>query len=287
MTANAVPLDEGPDWSAKLWRNPDQITRDLGPTVVTIGHFDGVHRGHRRLVAEAQTRGHRLGVATGAVTFDRHPATVLSPGSEPPALTDPREKIARLLGCGADFVLALRLSAQFLQTSPEDFVRELLVKRLQSRSVVVGSNFRFGHRAAGNPAPLAELGRPSGLEVVRMALLEHAGRPVSSTRIRAEIAAGRLRTAAMLLGRHYHLDAVVTAPRRDSVEGRLAAGRAWPGAGRYICIVHAMDAAGRPTHSAVVDVDEWGCVAVATPDRRTGRSAVGARIRMEFLHEVR
>ncbi|SCL27344.1 riboflavin kinase / FMN adenylyltransferase [Micromonospora rhizosphaerae] len=287
MTANAVPLDEGPDWSARLWRNPDQIPGHLGPTVVTIGHFDGVHRGHRRLVAEAQTRGHRLGVATVVVTFDRHPATVLSPGSEPPALTDLHGKMARLVGCGADFVLALPLSVQFLETSPEDFVRELLVERLQSRSVVVGSNFRFGHRAAGSPATLAELGRPSGLEVVRMGLLEHAGRPVSSTRIRAEIAAGRLRTAAMLLGRHYHLDAVVTAPRRDGVDGRLAAGRAWPGAGRYICTVHDPDAAGRPTHPAVVKVDERGYVAVATPDRQTGRSAVGARIRMEFLREVR
>jgi protocatechuate 3,4-dioxygenase beta subunit len=97
-TANAVPLGEAPDWSAMLTRNPDQIKRDPGPIVVTIGHFAGVHRGHPAPAAEAQAGGHRPGFATGVLTLDRHPAMVLSTGSEPPALTDPRGKMGDEVG---------------------------------------------------------------------------------------------------------------------------------------------------------------------------------------------
>jgi len=182
LPAPTQALADGPDRRAVLWRCPDQVPQDLGPTVAALGQFDGVHRGHRRLVAEARKRAHQLGVSSGVVTFDRHPATVLSPRQAPSALTELDEKFERLEECGVDFVLALPLDAQLLQTSAADFARGLLMGTLQCRSVVVGSNFRFGHRAAGTPTTLTELGRSCGLDVVVMRLLEHDGLPVSSTR---------------------------------------------------------------------------------------------------------
>ncbi|GAY11055.1 FAD synthetase family protein [Pseudonocardia sp. N23] len=204
-----------------------------GPSVVAIGQFDGVHMGHRRLVAEAVRRADRLGVPAGAVTFDRHPAAVLAPDREPATLTGLDEKAELLASCGVDFVLALPLSPDLLRTSAADFVTDLLAGALDCRAVVVGTNFRFGHRAAGDPALLGELGRSHGMDVVVADLVDVAGRPVSSTRIRAEIAAGRVRSAARLLGRPHRVGAVVTGSRGRRCAVRLGTGTARPGSGRY------------------------------------------------------
>jgi riboflavin kinase / FMN adenylyltransferase len=182
----AGPVGAGP---VHRLDGPAALPAGLGPTVVTVGMFDGVHRGHRalldRVVAEAADRG----VPAAAVTFDRHPLAVLRPGVEPPLLTTLARKVDLLGDAGMNVVLVL------------EFTKEL--------SVVVGENFRFGHKAAGDPALLAELGRTRGIDVVAVPLHSDGDEVVSSTRVRAELAAGDVTAAAAALGRPYLLEGVV------------------------------------------------------------------------------
>jgi riboflavin kinase/FMN adenylyltransferase len=187
----------------------------LDGSVVTVGMFDGVHRGHRalldRVVAEAAERG----VPAAAVTFDRHPLAVLRPGSEPPLLTTLDRKVELLGEAGMEVVLVLEFTRELSEVTAEAFAAEVLFDRLAARAVVVGENFRFGHKAAGDPALLADLGGPRGIEVVAVPLHAEAGQVVSSTRVRAELAAGDVEAAAASLGRHYGVEGeVVVGDRR-------------------------------------------------------------------------
>jgi riboflavin kinase / FMN adenylyltransferase len=195
------------------------VPAELGPTVVTVGMFDGVHRGHRvlldRVAAEAAARG----LPAGAVTFDRHPLEVLRPGSQPPLLTTLDRKVALLGEAGMDFVLVLAFTQELSMVTAEAFATGVLLDGLHARAVVVGENFRFGHKAAGDAALLAGLGRPLGVEVVAVALRADGGEPLSSTRIRTELARGDVRAAARLLGRPYAVDGVVV--EGDGRGGRL------------------------------------------------------------------
>jgi len=188
------------------------VPEDLGPTVATVGMFDGVHRGHRvlldRVAAEAAARG----VPAAAVTFDRHPLTVLRPGSEPPLLTTLDRKVELLGEAGMEIVLVLEFTREQSEVTAEAFAAEVLFDRLAARAVVVGENFRFGHKAAGDPVLLAELGRPRGVEVVAVGLHADGDQVVSSTRVRAELAAGDVAAAAASLG------------RPDAVEGEVVVG---------------------------------------------------------------
>jgi len=185
------------------------VPADLGPTVVTVGMFDGVHRGHRapldRVAAEAAARG----VPAAAVTFDRHPLAVLRPGSEPPLLTPLDRKVELLGQAGMAAVLVLEFTRELSEVTAEAFAAEVLFDSLAARAVVVGENFRFGHKAAGDPALLAELGRPRGIEVIAVPLHADGTQPVSSTRIRAELAEGDVAAAAALLGRPHSVEGVV------------------------------------------------------------------------------
>jgi riboflavin kinase / FMN adenylyltransferase len=195
------------------------VPAELGPTVVTVGMFDGVHRGHRvlldRVAAEAAARG----LPAGAVTFDRHPLEVLRPGSQPPLLTTLDRKVALLGEAGMDFVLVLAFTQELSMVTAEAFATGVLLDGLHARAVVVGENFRFGHKAAGDAALLAGLGRPLGVEVVAVALRADGGEPLSSTRIRTELARGDVRAAARLLGRPHAVDGVVV--EGDGRGGRL------------------------------------------------------------------
>ena len=134
-----------------------------GASVVTIGVFDGVHRGHQAIVARAAAAARDLRLPLVVVTFDPHPAEVIRPGSHPAQLCSLRRR-AQLLGeHGADAVCVLEFTLEFSQLTPGEFVRAVLADRLHTRRVVVGENFRFGHRAAGDLALLAELGEKLSL----------------------------------------------------------------------------------------------------------------------------
>ena len=243
------------------------VPEDLGPTVATVGMFDGVHRGHRallgRVVAEAAARG----VPAAAVTFDRHPLTVLRPGSEPPLLTTLDRKVELLGEAGMEVVLVLAFTRELSEVTAEAFAAEVLFDRLAARAVVVGENFRFGHKAAGDPALLAELGRPRGVEVVAVGLHADGGQVVSSTRVRGELAAGEVAAAAASLGRPYAVEGeVVEGDRRGrpllgvpTANLAVPAGIAIPGDGVYAGhLTDGADGAARPAAISVGTNPQFG-----------------------------
>lgn len=179
-----------------------------------MGNFDGVHLGHqvvvRRAVGEARARGLRA----VAATFDPHPRAVLRPGSEPKLLTVLEVREELLLGCGVDEVRVIRFDLELSKKSPQDFVREVLVGELGAGVVVVGENFRFGYKAAGDVGDLERHMREVGGEayaVPTYVLGEAAGpgEAINSTGIRALLHDGEAREAARLLGRPYSLRGVV------------------------------------------------------------------------------
>jgi riboflavin kinase / FMN adenylyltransferase len=185
------------------------LPEGMEPTVVTVGMFDGVHRGHRALLDRVAAEAAARGVPSAAVTFDRHPLAVLRPGSEPPLLTTLDRKVELLGQAGMDLVLVLQFTEELSQVGAEAFATEVLFHALAARAVVVGENFRFGHKAAGDPALLAELGKPRGVEVVAVPLHSDGDQVVSSTRVRSELAAGDVAAAAASLGRPYAVEGVV------------------------------------------------------------------------------
>jgi phosphopantetheine adenylyltransferase len=195
------------------------------PSVVTIGNFDGVHVGHRQLIAEAMRAAQAAGWRSVALTFDRHPATVVRPESAPALLTDARQKLELLSSTGVDEVAVLTFDEQRAAESAEDFVLEVLVGELAARAVVVGANFRFGHRQRGDVELLAKLGGALGFEVTALDLVaDEPGRePVSSSRIRSLIEAGELEHANLLLGRPYQVRAVLAPPGGSTAVGPGAA----------------------------------------------------------------
>ena len=178
---------------------------DLADTVVTIGNFDGVHLGHRTLIARARAEADRLGVDLVAVTFDPHPMAVLRPEHAPATLTGVETRCALLAECGVDDVLVLPFSREIAAWTPEEFVARVLITGLHARAVVVGANFRFGNKAAGDVAFLAA---HAGFEVIGVEL-DGGPQVWSSTYVRTCLATGDVEGAAEALGRPYGVRGVV------------------------------------------------------------------------------
>ncbi len=178
---------------------------------VTVGNFDGVHRGHRELVATARRWAERVGGPAVAVTFDPPPLYLLHPEAVKPPLTTTADKAELLTAAGADHVLALRTDAGLLSLSPEAFFEDVLVRLLRVRAVVEGYNFRFGRGRSGDTAVLRDLCGGAGVAFEEVPPLVVDGEPVSSSRVRAAITAGDVADAADLLGRPYRIRGTVVA----------------------------------------------------------------------------
>jgi riboflavin kinase / FMN adenylyltransferase len=217
------------------WRGYEAAPGGWGRSVVTIGVFDGVHRGHQATIGHAVKRAKDLGVPAVVVTFDPHPAEVVRPGSHPAVLTEPARKAELIEAVGADVLCVVPFTPDFSRLSPEAFVHDVLVEHLHAALVVVGENFRFGHKAAGDVALLGRLGRAFGFGVetsplVGGALLGEAnsdggaadgsfggvtggaaprGSVFSSTYIRSCVDAGDVVAAAAALGRPHRVEGVV------------------------------------------------------------------------------
>jgi riboflavin kinase / FMN adenylyltransferase len=198
----------------RSWRGLDEVPDGWGSSVVTIGVFDGVHRGHQRIVAHAAESARALGLPVVVVTFDPHPDEVVRPGSQPPSLCTARRMAELLARLGADAVCVLPFTVEFSRLSPDEFVRAVLVDRLHAASVVVGENFRFGHRAAGDVALLSELGEKYDFTVEGVPLLADGGRTISSSGIRELLANGDVAAAAAWLGRPHRVEGVVARGQR-------------------------------------------------------------------------
>jgi riboflavin kinase/FMN adenylyltransferase len=202
--------------------------------VVTIGNFDGLHRGQRALVDHVVRRAGESSSAAVVLTFDPHPLAVLAPEREPARLTSDRQRRELLAAAGVDLLWLLPFTAELAAWPPERFVRELLVERLAAREVAVGSAFRFGRDRAGDVDLLARLGGELGFAVTGLAEQADAAGTVSSTRIRRAVAAGDVEDAARLLGRPYAVDGtVVHGDRRGRTIGWPTANVA-PAEGRLL-----------------------------------------------------
>ena len=180
-----------------------------GPSAVTIGFFDGVHRGHQAVIGRTVDVGRAEGLRPVAVTFDRHPLQTLSPGKVPPLLTTLRRKAALIEALGVETLFVLEFTDEVSRWEPEAFVDRVLVRGLGARHVVIGTNFTFGHRAAGNLGVLADLGPARGFGVEAVGLFKLDGRPVSSTSVREALIEGDLGWPEAALGRRYAVEGAV------------------------------------------------------------------------------
>lgn len=195
------------------WRGQDDIPSDWGRCVLTIGVFDGVHRGHQELIARAVKAARARGVPAVLMTFDPHPMEVVFPGSHPAQLTTLTRRAELAEDLGIDVFLVVPFTADFMKLTPERYIHELLVERLHVLEVVVGENFTFGKKAAGNVGTLRTAGEKFGFSVESVSLVaeRHDSESVtfSSTYIRSCVDAGDVVAAAEALGRPHRVEGVV------------------------------------------------------------------------------
>ncbi|MFI6484105.1 bifunctional riboflavin kinase/FAD synthetase [Nonomuraea sp. NPDC050663] len=178
---------------------------DSGRSVVTIGVFDGVHRGHRAVVERAVSLARELGLRCVAISFEPHPGEVVRPGTHPPRLTTPSHRALLLRELGVDEVRVIDFTLDLSRTTPEEFAQSVLVDDLRAAVIVAGENFRFGHRAAGDVETLRTLGDKHDFTTEVVPLV--AG--VSATRVRELLADGDVSAAAEALGRPHRVEGVV------------------------------------------------------------------------------
>ncbi len=191
------------------WRGLESVPTGWGRSVVTVGVFDGVHRGHQQLIGRAVQRGRERGLPAVVVTFDPHPAEVVRPGSHPARLTSLGRRADLIAELGVEGFCVLPFSVELSRTAPPEFAHEVLVERLHAADVVVGRNFKFGHRAEGDVAMLTRLGERFGFGVQGLDLITDDGITFSSTYIRSCIDAGDVDAAAVALGRPHRVEGVV------------------------------------------------------------------------------
>jgi len=217
----------------------EALTSDLGPVFVVVGVFDGLHLGHlyllRHLVAEAEERGARPTV----ITFDHHPDEVLT-GQAPPLLLDPRERLDRLSDAGVRVTVVQHFDETLRKTPYDVFVGHIR-ERVELSGFLMTPDAAFGYERRGTPDTLAELGRRVGFDVVVVPPFTLGDRPVRSSEIRTQIAAGNLASAAALLGRQLSLTGAVVDAGPDGVALEFELPLALPPAGEYTCRVE-----GRP-----------------------------------------
>ncbi len=200
------------------------LTAPLWPgerSVVTIGAYDGVHRGHQAVIAEVRKLGEQLGARSVVLTFDRHPASVVRPESAPRLLTDLPQKLELLAATGLDATVLLTFDEARAHEEPVDFVRRVLVDALRAKLIVVGDDFHFGYQRHGNVGLLRELGGAEDFEVRPVELISRTDgidEPVTSTAIRRALAGGDVELATALLGRPFEARGVVV---RGDQRGRL------------------------------------------------------------------
>ncbi len=186
-----------------IFHKLDEIPTDYGPTLVSVGNFDGVHRAHAAVLREIVSRARERGAKAVAVTFEPHPARILRPESGMKLLTPTAEKLRLLASTGVDAVLLLPFGRDLSLLTPRQFAERILKKKLHVREVHEGYNFRFGHKASGDMNMLADFGRELGFEVKLYPEMTLRGETVSSSHIRKLVADGRVSRARHLLSRPF------------------------------------------------------------------------------------
>lgn len=185
----------------QVFRHLEEVPDNFGPTVVSIGNFDGVHRAHQTVLREIVTRARQLGGHAMAMTFDPHPTRILRPDQDLKLISPTAIKLRLLEETGIDGVLLLPFSRDLSMMTPRAFVEEILVNKLHAKEVHEGYNFHFGHKASGTPQVLSDLGRELGFEVVTYPEMSLRKEKVSSSEVRRLIREGNVSKARHLLGR--------------------------------------------------------------------------------------
>ena len=266
------------------------------PVALTIGNFDGVHLGHQAMLARLTAASRELGLASCVMTFEPHPREFFAPDQAPTRLTSLREKLELLARCGVERVQICRFNFDFARTTPEDFVTRILHRGLGARWILVGDDFRFGARRAGDFVMLKQAGRECGFEVHAMSSVTVDQVRVSSTAVRESLASGDMPRAQRLLGRAY------------SISGRVVSGDRL---GRKLdCpTANVLMKHNRPPLSGIFAVDVRGIDARVLPgvaslgvrptvarDARPSlevhvfdfdREIYGAHLQVDFLHKFR
>jgi len=258
--------------------------------VVTIGVFDGVHRGHQAVIGHTVEQAAATGLSSAVLTFDPNPLEVLRPEQAPTRLCSVSRRVELIRRLGVNDVRVLPFTAELSHVSAEDFIDTILRAELDARTVVVGEGFRFGHRASGTTDTL----RQAGLEVVEYGLVGD-GDPVSSTRVRATVAAGDVAAASAMLGRAHEIEGVVV---RGEGRGR---GLGYPTANVAHHRLTAIPADGVYAGTTVVNgVEHLAAISVGTNPTFDGQSRTvesylldfdadlyGADVRVDFVARLR
>lgn len=195
----------------RIFRSLEELPGDFGPTMVSVGNFDGVHCGHRHVLQEVVRRARENSSQAVAVTFEPHPLRILRPDAAPRLITPSPVKERLLAQCGLDALVVVPFTRDFSMTSAEDFARHVLAGKLRAKEVHEGENFHFGHQAQGTSAQLASIGRELGFSVKSYPVMMLRGSPVSSSHIRRLIVQGKVNGARRLLGRFFGI--IATAGR--------------------------------------------------------------------------
>ena len=194
---------------AEVFRSLADVPEDFGPCALTIGNFDGVHAGHRELIRRVVEQSRAHGWRAAAMTFDPHPTRIIAPERAPAVMTTPEQRARQMERCGIDRVLVLPFTDQTALLSPDYFVRHVLARKLKARAVIVGEDFRFGHKHAGDAALLRALGQECGFTADFVAPVVLRGGRVSSSRIRKLVQAGQVGAACRLLRAPFALEGPV------------------------------------------------------------------------------
>jgi riboflavin kinase/FMN adenylyltransferase len=193
----------------RIFRNLDEVPRDFGPCATTIGNFDGVHVGHQALMKRISALSREQGWKAAVLTFNPHPAKVVAPDRAPKIIMTLDQRAKVMGDLGIQEVLMLPFTPEVSRWTPEQFVETVLVKAMQVRAVLVGEDFRFGHRQAGDTDVLTALGTKHGFEVDLITPVNVRGERVSSSLVRQMALEGRVHRACRLLGRPFALEGMV------------------------------------------------------------------------------
>lgn len=195
----------------RIFRSVAEAAGVMGPSAVSIGNFDGVHRGHQELFRRLAAHAARLGVKPSVITFDPHPTRIVAPHRAPRLLSSVERRLEWIGECAIEQALVIPFDEEFSRLPPEEFVRQVVVEGAGARLVLVGENFRFGNRQAGDTERLAEFGSAMGFDTEVVAAVDYRKHMVSSTAVRGLLDAGEVVWAARMLGRWYTLEGAVVA----------------------------------------------------------------------------
>jgi riboflavin kinase / FMN adenylyltransferase len=241
-----------------IFRSLDESRGRFGPCVLSIGNFDGVHAGHRRILRRVVELARVRGWKPSALTLDPHPARIVAPRRAPRLLTAPEERARLMAAEGVQQVLILPFTEQVAHLTPEQFARQVLVEALSVRAVLVGSNFRFGHLHAGDTKRLAKLGEACGFLVEVVPAVTLRGRQISSSLIRRLVESGDVATAARLLTLPYGVEGEVVpghgigATQTVPTLNLKTTAEVLPASGVYI--THTRETGGRRSWTSVTNV---------------------------------